>query len=61
LFETWQGLHYAPVPYTAPPQSIAPSRGWTAGAMEGELRRLLAMLAVALFALERILTHARRR
>jgi hypothetical protein len=61
LFETWQGLHYAPVPYTAPPQSIAPSRGWSAGAVEGELRRLLAMLAVALFALERILTHARRR
>jgi hypothetical protein len=31
------------------------------GEVEGELRRLLAMLAVALFAIERILTHARRR
>jgi hypothetical protein len=61
MFETWQRLHYASVPYTAAPQVIAASKVWQAGELEGELRRLLAMLAVALFALERILTHARRR
>jgi hypothetical protein len=61
MFETWQRLHYAPVPYTAAPQVIAASKARQAGEVEGELRRLLAMLAVALFALERILTHARRR
>jgi len=61
LFETWQRLHYAPVPYTAPSQVIGPSKVRQAGEVEGELRHLLAMLVVALFAVERILTHARRR
>jgi hypothetical protein len=61
LFETWQQLHYAPVPFTAPAQVIEPARVWHTEAVEGELRRLLAMAIVTLFALERILTHARRR
>jgi hypothetical protein len=61
LFETWQRLHYAPVPFTAPAQVLAPGRAWATGEAEGELRALLAMAIVGLFALERILTHARRR
>jgi hypothetical protein len=60
LFETWQRLHYAPVPYTAPSQSIAASTVQTAPAA-GALRDILLMALAALFALERILAHASRR
>lgn len=61
LFEDWQRLHYAPVPFTAPSHTIEASRVWQPGEAEGELRTMLAWLVAALFALERILTHARRR
>jgi hypothetical protein len=61
LFETWQRLHYAPVPFTAPPQVFAPDRPRHAHEAEGALRDVLAIAIVALFALERILAHARRR
>jgi hypothetical protein len=61
LFETWQRLHFAPVPFTVPSYTIEASRVWQPGEAEGELRAVLAWLVVALFALERILTHARRR
>jgi hypothetical protein len=65
LLETWQGLHAAPVPYTAPASSFAPSIGSAIPSAiphaDGALRDMLMMALVALFALERIVTHARRR
>ncbi len=61
LIETWQRLHYGPVAYTAPSQVLAPVTGKPAGHASGALRDLLMMALLALFALERILTHARRR
>jgi hypothetical protein len=61
LFETWQRLHYASAPFPMPPQVIAPGPARNAGEAEGGLRDVLLMLAAGLFALERILAHARRR
>lgn len=61
LFETWQRLHFAPVPYTAPSQVINATAATRADAPSGALRELLMKALIALFALERILTHARRR
>lgn len=61
LFDSWQRLHYAPVPYVAPPQALAPGKTRTAGEADGELRDLLLAAVLGLFAVERILTHARRR
>jgi hypothetical protein len=61
LFETWQRLHFAPAPFTVPSHTFEPSRAWRSDEAEGELRTMLAWLIAALFAVERILTHARRR
>jgi hypothetical protein len=61
LFETWQRLHYAPVAYTAPSIVFAASDVGPVAHAGGALRETLMMILVALFALERILTHARRR
>jgi hypothetical protein len=61
LFETWQQLHYAPVPYTAPSIVLAPGQADTGGQAGGALRDALMMALAALFALERLLTHVRRR
>lgn len=61
LFDSWQRLHYAPVPYVAPPHALAPGKTRTAAEADGELRDLLLAAVLGLFALERILTHARRR
>lgn len=61
LFETWQRLHYAPVPFTAPSQVIAAGKAAAGAEASGALRNLLTMALAALFALERILAHARRR
>jgi hypothetical protein len=61
LFETWQRLHFAPVAYTAPSQLIAAVPATRAPDPSGALRDLLMKVLIALFALERILTHARRR
>jgi hypothetical protein len=61
LFETWQQLHYAPVPYTAPPTVLAPGKVVPGAQAGGALRAMLMMVLAALFALERMLTHARRR
>ena len=61
LLETWRALHYAPVPYTTPPMQFAASAVPAAVHAGGALRDMLMMALVALFALERILTHARRR
>lgn len=61
LFETWQRLHYAPVAYTAPPQTLASSQSAPFVPGSGALRGFLTIALIALFALERILAHARRR
>jgi hypothetical protein len=60
-FERWQRLHYEPVAFTAPSQVLAarPSAPFAGGG--GALRDFLTALLAALFALERILTHAQRR
>jgi hypothetical protein len=60
MFETWQRLHYAPVPYLAPSQSIAASQVQLPP-VTGVLRDMLMIALAALFALERILAHASRR
>ena len=61
LLETWRELHYAPVPYTAPSQAFAASDTAPRGHASGALRDFLMLALVVLFALERMLTHARRR
>jgi hypothetical protein len=61
LFERWQRLHYAPVAYPAPSQTLAASPAAPLAPAGGALRELLAAALVALFALERILAHASRR
>lgn len=61
LLETWRALHYAPVAYTAPPMRFAPSAAPAAAEASGALREILMMALAALFMLERIVTHARRR
>ncbi|RJG24179.1 BatA domain-containing protein [Massilia cavernae] len=61
LFETWQRLHYSPVAYTASAQVLAANPAAPVAPGSGALRGILAMALTALFALERILAHARRR
>ena len=61
LLETWRALHYAPVAYTAPPMTFAPSAAPAVHDASGALRDMLMMALITLFALERLLTHARRR
>jgi hypothetical protein len=61
LFETWQQLHYAPLAYTAPATALAPAGAAPVAEAGGALRDTLMMVLAALFALERILAHARRR
>lgn len=60
LFETWQRLHYAPVPYTAPSQVLQPVPDAPQASGSGALRPFLNLLLIVLFAAERILTHVRR-
>lgn len=61
LFENWQRLQYAPVAFTAPSLIIAAGRGGRSDSASGALREMLMLALVTLFALERMLTHARRR
>lgn len=61
LFAAWQRLHAGVAPYTAPVQALAPAVDAPAGPASGALRDWLGGALVILFALERILTHARRR
>jgi hypothetical protein len=61
LLETWRELHYAPVPYTAPPLAFAAAKVSAHEYASGALRDFLMLALAALFAFERILTHARRR
>ncbi len=60
-FETWQRLHYPPVAYPYASGVIAPVARAPVTYASGALHYLLTMALLALFALERILTHARRR
>jgi hypothetical protein len=61
LFETWQQLHYPAVPYTAPATVLAAGNAAPGPQASGALRDALAIALVALFAMERMLTHAGRR
>ncbi|MFC4929263.1 hypothetical protein [Massilia sp. GCM10023247] len=61
LLESWRALHYAPVAWTAPAAQFAASAAPAAAHADGALRDILTMALVALFALERMFTHARRR
>jgi hypothetical protein len=61
LLETWRELHYAPVPTTTPPMAFAATHAAAVDYASGALRDFLMLALVALFAIERILTHARRR
>lgn len=60
-FEAWQRLHFAPVPYQTPAQTIAASPAAGVAPASGALHFLLAYVLMALFAMERILAHASRR
>ena len=60
-FEALHRLHFTPVAWPAPPQDIAASAQVAAAQTGGALRYLMTIALLALFALERILTHARRR
>jgi hypothetical protein len=61
LFETWQRLHYAPIAYTAPAAVLAPADAGAGVQAGGALRDALMWVLAALFAMERMLTHVRRR
>jgi hypothetical protein len=60
-FEIWQRLHYAPVAYVTPAQTLAADQAAGMAPASGALQYLLAFALMALFALERILAHASRR
>jgi hypothetical protein len=61
LFAAWQRLHLGPQPYTAPAQAFVADAAAPAGPASGALRRWLNLALVVLFALERMVTHVRRR
>jgi hypothetical protein len=61
MFETWQRLHAGVRPHTAPAQAPTVDAHAPAGPEGGALRDALAMALLVLFALERMLTHVRRR
>lgn len=61
LFESWQRLHYVPVAFTAPSQVLGPAPAATLADDSGAWRDRILVLIAALFAIERILAHARRR
>jgi len=61
LLDTWRELHYGPLPYTAPSQAFAATHAAARSQASGALREFLMWALAALFAIERILTHARRR
>ncbi|CAN7611581.1 BatA domain-containing protein [Massilia sp. LjRoot122] len=61
LLDNWQRLHAGPPAYTAPSRVFEASSAARAPEPSGALRDMLMAALVALFVLERILTHARRR
>jgi hypothetical protein len=60
-FETWQRLHYPPLPWPPVAQVIAASKGTSAQQASGALRHWLTIALLSLFVLERIVAHAKRR
>jgi len=61
LLASWQRLQYPPQPFAAPSQVLASDAKAPAGPAHGALRDWLSIALLTLFALERILTHVRRR
>lgn len=61
LLEDWQRLHAGPPVYTMPARVFDATASVRAPEPSGALRGILMALLVALFVLERILSHARRR
>lgn len=61
LLAAWQRLQYPPQPFTAPPQVLTADAKAPAGPAGGALRDMLSIALLVLFALERIVTHVRRR
>ncbi len=61
MFYTWQRLHAGVRPVTAPPQAPLVDARAPAGPGGGALHDALAAALLVLFALERMLTHVRRR
>lgn len=61
LFESWRRLHYPPQAYTMATQVIAPTPDAKEGRPDGALHYTLTLVLLGLFALERSMTHARRR
>lgn len=61
LFESWQRLHYAPVAYTAPAQVLGAASAARVAPADGAWRDRILLVIAVLFAIERILAHARRR
>lgn len=61
LLDDWQRLHAGPPAYTAPSRVFEASGAGRVPEPSGALRDMLMAALVALFVLERILTHARRR
>jgi len=61
MFASWQRLHLGLAPHTAPPQAPVVDARAPAGPSGGALREALATALLVLFALERIVTHVRRR
>jgi hypothetical protein len=61
MFASWQRLHLGLAPHTAPPQAPIVDARAPAGPFGGALREALATALLVLFALERIVTHVRRR
>ena len=60
-FETWQRLHHGAPTYAAPSQTIDASATAAQAPVNGALRYFMTFALLALFALERILAHAKRR
>jgi hypothetical protein len=61
LFEDWQRLHYPAVAYVAASQVLQADPAAPLGSGSRALRDMLTMALIALFALERIVTHASKR
>ena len=61
LYERWQAATARPAPYPMPAQAIAPARKHALPTPLARSPEWLALALLALFAIERILTHARRR
>jgi len=61
LFAAWQRLQLGPQAYPMPVHATAADPNAPAGPASGALHAFLATLLAVLFALERMLTHARRR